>query len=882
MRDFSINEILEKAHSVDTFYLADRLDTDLESGLTEEEALSRIKIFGENYLKTTSNNSYISLIYRQIKNPMAILLLAAIILSFFFFSFIDTVFMAMILLINVAIGVYQEKRAGDVFASMSKQVSNKLTVIRSGKKRLLDSRFLVPGDLVLVEAGKKIPADMRVISTDSVMTDESSLSGESRPKLKKDTVLKEDTEMFDRENILYASSLLLQGFGTALVLATGKDSYYGKMAKKMDLAEEVATPIQKKTKKLTLYITGIILLIMSIVAALAFWRGYSLSDIGLISISLAVSAIPEGLPAAIITALALGMERILKKGGLVKYPAAAEALGSVDYILSDKTGTLTSGNMELTDCVSLAKIQNLNSEQDDKQVLRSAVLASDAYMERKKDKGFVAQGRPIERAIIEAGVKSGFSQDQMFENGYERLAFAPFSSNSRFAASLNKDKSGGVFIHISGAPEALIEKSKYVLLNGKSVLFSDKLKKVFLEKQNEISSQGKRMTAAAICKTCSSLDDLNSGQAPITFLGFMIFEDEVRDSVKSAIKEANDLRVAVLMLTGDHPQTALSIAKKVGIADDKSRLLTGSELKDLSDKDIFKAIKNKKTSLRVFARMLPEQKMRIAKILQRNGYAVAMTGDGINDAPALYGAEIGIAVESGTDVAKAAADMILLKNSFSVISFALKEGRRILLNIYKIIIFMLSTAMGETVLLSVALLAGGPLPLLPSQLLWHNMVEGGLMNFPFAFDKNNNALSLSGKRKKDFEKNVYKFTAYTTFVFSVILLSLYLIFLKLALPIEELRSLLFITMSTSGFVLAFVLKNLYKSVFRTSLFNNKVLNLAISFNLLLLIATFTFRSLRELLQLAPVNSFDLSIIFSVMFVKLVLIEFIKKKVFASA
>ncbi len=866
----------KRAALLDVHELAKLLNTNLNNGLTAKEAESRFTRFGANIISNKKDKSAIDIFIKQFKNPLVYILIFAFVLSATFFSAMDAAVIFLALALNVGVGFFQERKADNIYKNLSEELTDKASVLRDAKMQKIDAKHLTVGDIVILEAGKKVPADARVFDVQNLKVDESALTGESKPVEKKENI-DDVLELSDASTLVFAGTLITDGMAKAIVYKVGDKTEFGKIAQAIDTDEKAQTPIQKQIAKLSRIIATVMIFVSVSIVALAFSRGMPIEDIALLTIALAVASIPEGLPAAISVALAVGMERILKKGGLVKYPAAAEALGSVDFILTDKTGTLTSGNMRL---VNIKTISTLNKKEfelnlDVKETLKLAVLASDAFVEIDENQKASVHGRPIERAILSAGIENDLRQDTLFANGFGRLDFVPFSSQRRFAISLNKDPERGHKVILSGAPEALIELSEFVLQDGQSVKFTDEMKKELYKKQEEYSKQALRLTAVAFSYSSNISEELKNPQGkkmPMIFAGLLLFEDEIRDSAISAVEDAKKMGTEVLMVTGDHSTTALAIAQKVGIANSPEQVIKGVEFEKLKDKEILSLI-NGPRKKRVFARMLPNHKKRLAQVLQKAGNSIAMTGDGINDAPALSIANIGIAVESGTDVAKAAADMILLKSSFASISFAIKEGRRVLVNIYKTIIYLLSTAVGEVVLIAVALLFGGPVPLLPSQLLWHNIIEGGLMNFPFAFDKDVKNTGRLAKDKEDFERKNYLFTAYLAVVFPSVLLFLYAFMLQLKYDITHLRTVLFVTFSTTGFFLALSLKNVYKPVWKTKLFSNPYLNIALSVNMILLLVVFAFEFTRNFLGISIPNKFDIYLILAAALFKWFAIEF---------
>ncbi len=887
MRPHKLSDLANKAHAMTVSELAEALQTNIKTGLNEKQVKSRLKEYGSNTIAKQKDKSVADVFLSQLKSPLVIILFVAFVLSLAFFGLLNALTIFIALVLNILIGFYQEKKADKIFKTLSEQVEDSCTVVRDSQHLEIKTEDLTIGDIVILEAGRKVPADMRLFDVQNLRINESVLTGEWQAVEKHGGVMKEDCQISDCKNMAYAGTLSVDGMAKGIVIAVGENTEFGKISASLESTEKLLTPIQKKIVQLSKYISFAVLLLVVSISALALYRGIGIGEVVLLAVALAVAAVPEGLPAAIAVTLAVGMQRILKKGGLVKYPAAAETLGSVDFVLTDKTGTLTRGQMTLTQLRTISSLDkniDIKDNPDALLALRAAVLASDAFF-KKDDTGEIrAHGRPIEKAIINKAKSLDIFQTHLFENGFERLDFVPFSSKRRFAISLNKDPELGAKIYLSGAPETLVNISKFVLKNGESVLFTDEMKKSMQDLQRKLSSLGMRMTAVAFVKQDGITDELKDADAssvlPATFLGFLVFEDLVRDSVPQAVLSSKKMSVEVMMLTGDHQETAFSIAQSCHIAESPSQVVSGEEFSKMDDQTVMSRIRQVENPLRVFARMLPEHKLRMAKLLQARGFVIAMTGDGINDAPALSAANIGIAVESGTDVAKAAADMILLKNSFTGISFAIKEGRRVLINIYKIIVYLLSTAAAETVLIGTALVLGGPLPLLPAQLLWHNIIEGGLMNFPFAFDKTDKKSGKLAHNMSDFEKKHYLFSLYLAVLFTAVLLGIYGFMLQINFPLAQLRTVLFITFSTTGFMLALSLRNIYKPLWRAKPFSNPYLNLAITFNMLLLVLLFSIPQMREFLSLAVPDSIAIELIVFASFVKWMGIELIKYFVFA--
>ena len=599
----------------------DSLGVKLDCGLSSAEAKKRVEKFGLNVFDDKKKLSAFLILLRQLKNPLIFILVFAFFASVFISSYKEAVVILLAILINVLIGFYQEFKAQKIFVHLSNALKIKTLVLRDCKKQKIDSKFLVPGDIIILSAGNKVPADALIVESENLIIDESVLSGESEPQDKKAVDKLADGE-FEPENILYSGTLVADGYAKAVVFATGERSFWGKLTKETKSTKKDKSPSEKRIEKISKYITYIMTLVLALTVFLAVLRGMPFYDLILLAIALAVSAIPEGLPAAILSTLAVGMERILKKGGLAKSTSAAETLGVVDYILTDKTGTLTEGKMSLVGFYPFSSTQNKKSkdaelDKDAFEILRAAILASDGTIEKTENK-LSFHGRPIEQAILKKATELDLYQDKLFDSGFTRLDFQPFSSERRFAVSLNNFK-GKKVLFFSGAPESLIEISSLVRFDSKDIVFDKDKKDAMLLLQEHLSKKALRLTAAAyaILPGSKTIESIDYSKLNIVFLGFMAFEDPVREDVPDSIKEAKKLGVEVLMLTGDNQFTALSVAKKSGIiSENENKFILGADVERYRDDEILKIINENK--VKVFARMLPKHKKKIARILKEN------------------------------------------------------------------------------------------------------------------------------------------------------------------------------------------------------------------------------------------------------------------------
>jgi len=878
------------------------LQTDLTNGLLDTEIPKRQKRYGENIFEEEKQITIFGRILAQLKNPLVIILLGAGIATFFLKEYTDTIVIFFAFLINVLIGVTQESRASKAFQTLLQSQEKYATVIRNGEKKIITANGIVSGDVIEINAGSYIPADARIISEQGLSVNESALTGEWVAVAKDAVIIAKEVPITEQTNMVWMGTLATEGSANAIVVGIGNNTQVGAIAKSLIETTDESTPLQKSIHNLARFLTFLILGIIAIIFVIGLINEHSLLEMLLLSIAVAVAAMPQGLPAAVTVVLALGMESILKKGGLVRNLLAAETLGSTTIILTDKTGTLTMAEMRVAEIATLQSIKKLDARttisresklhtyDDDSDVLKMAMLTSDAFVEgmEKPLSEWVVRGRPVERAIMLAGLDSGFHRNDLLKT-YPQIDFLPFESKRRFAASLHSIKNHKRNrLYISGAPEFIIEKAGYIYLNGKAKKITDAIKSTLIRIQEQKSAQGMRLIAIGYKETSEKSIPVEIEHISneiilenIIFGGFIILHDPLREDVKEAIQTAKEAGTRVIMLTGDNPVTALKIAVEAGIAPKKSKnsALTGAEIEELDDDKLLKALKK----AYVFARVLPHQKLRIARLLKADGEVVAMTGDGINDAPALRNADIGVALNSGTEVAKEASDIILLNNSFSIIIGAIEEGRRILDNLKKIVAYLLSTSFSEIIIVGAALIAGTPIPLLPTQILWTNIIEEGFMNFSFAFEPKEKDVMKRNPRdiamKHVLTSNLKRLIMLIAGITGALLVLLYFFLLYINMPEEEIRTLMFIAVSIDSIFFAFSIKNLHRPVWRISLLSNKYLIAALLLSFVALILAITLPPLQTLLSIAPPSSATFLALIGLGIANLVVIEAAKYIVF---
>ncbi len=699
-----------------------------KNGLTNQEVEHRRQTYGLNELKTEKGTHPIKIFIEQFSSPLIWILLFALAVSVFLGEITDATVIGVIIILNAILGFVQEYKAERAIEALKKMASPRAKVIRNSEEIKIESKFLVPGDVVILETGDKVPADARLFEIHDLQTQEAPLTGESQPVTKILGNIAEKTPLAERKNLVFSSTIVSKGRGMAIVTHTGMNSEVGKIAKMIKEEHQKQTPLQKKLRQLGKYLTIAVVAVAIIIFLAGVFTGEPMQAMFLTAIALAVAAIPEGLPAVITISLALGVKRMIKKNTLVRKLPSVETLGSVNVICTDKTGTLTHNQMTVVKMwannqnydVTGAGYEPKGTFVIDKklanpdlihQMLKIGALCNDAKLSGENKEREVL-GDPTEAALIVSAEKAGFILKELDKES-PRIDEIQFTSERKMMTTIHqigKEK----LSYTKGAPDLIIEKCNRILINGKVVRL-DKFKKKDILKENEkFAQQALRVLGFAynsgFKKTADSENDM-------IFVGLQAMIDPPREEVKAAIRKCQDAGIRVIMITGDHITTAQAIAKQLGI---EGKAILGQDLEKLNLK---KEIKD----IGVFARVNPKHKLDIVHALKENGNVVAMTGDGVNDAPALKKADIGIAMGiSGTDVAKEASDMILTDDNFTSIVNAVEEGRGIFDNIKKFVNYLLSSNLGEIVVILMATLVGLPLPLTAIQILWINLVTDGL------------------------------------------------------------------------------------------------------------------------------------------------------------
>ena len=693
-------------------------------GLSRDEAQKRLEQYGMNKLKGKPKKSILSLFFSQLKDMLIYVLLGAAAITVVIGEYADAIIILLVVILNAVIGVVQEFKAEKAVEALQKMTTPRSLVRRSGEIIEINSEEVVPGDIVVLDAGRYVPADLRLIESANLQIEESALTGESVPSSKNASALLSDpkTPIGDKVNMAFMSTLATYGRGEGVVVATAMDTEIGKIAKILEEENDEMTPLQKRLDELGKILGYLAIGICVLIFVIALVQKRDLMEMFLTAISLAVAAIPEGLAAIVAIVLALGVTRMSKINAIVKKLPAVETLGSVNIICSDKTGTLTQNKMTVVKYYTRGSrinveqaATNLTASADAGDLVKSLVLCSDATYEN--DQG---TGDPTEVALIILGNKYNLTKNSLNQQ-HKRISEFPFDSDRKLMSTLNEE--GGAYrVHTKGAIDNLLKISTHALVDGKVVPLTEEMKADYLKQTEEMSDNALRVLGAAYKDTNQVLapEDM---EKDLTIIGLVGMIDPPRLEVKASITEAKNAGITPVMITGDHKNTAVAIAKELGIAENIRQSITGAEIDAMPEEKFAADINN----YRVFARVSPEHKVKIVRAFKAKGNIVSMTGDGVNDAPSLKYADIGVAMGiTGTDVAKGASDMILTDDNFTTIVNAIEEGRNIYNNIKKAVIFLLSCNLGEVITIFLSILLNWPVPLLATQLLWINLITDSL------------------------------------------------------------------------------------------------------------------------------------------------------------
>ena len=819
-----------------------------EKGLNQEQVDERLKKFGKNELPKQPHASMLVLFLSQFQSSLTYILIIASFISFMIGERIDSYVILVAVGVNVVVGFFQEFKAQRALEALKKIVTHKAWVIRDGLERKIESIELVVGDIVVLSAGNMISADGRLFEAEYLKINEASLTGESEHVDKINRALDGNLIISDQHNMVFSGTVVTGGHGKFFVTAIGENTEIGKISKMVKDTKETRTPLQKKldlfSRKLGLLVLGLSFLLFIV----GLLRDHSFSEMFVVAVAVAVSAIPEGLVVGVTVILAIGMQRILKKKSLVRKLVAAETLGSTNVICADKTGTVTLGQMRVVRILTenhdldISK-KNTKLEQDAsvaaeiKKLNQIAVFCNDSVVGSAEEKeqthseelrNQIIIGSPTEKALLFSSIDGQFSEADLHQSR-PRLDEVPFDSKKKFMATLNSWTKKQNIVYLKGAPEKVIAMcSSYQ--DGRTVkIMSEKKKKELQKLYEKLSSQGLRLLAGSykgVGKNDTSFDELVNYNEDMVFVGFWGIKDPIREEAEETIKQAKIAGIHTIIITGDNKHTAIAIAKELGLNPTSDEIIDGSELASIVDAELSRIVKK----IKVFSRATPEDKLRIVAALQNNGDIVAMTGDGVNDAPALAKADIGIALGSGTDVAKETADLVLLDNNFSTIVAAVREGRVIFDNIKKVLLYLLSDSFSEMIIIVTGLLLGWPLVLFPAQILWINLVTDGLPHLALTQEPEEEEIMSEPPKKRDdpildFEHRFL--IVFISVITAISTLGLFWVVLKTTNDIDKARTIAFATLGIDSLLYVFSVRSVRHSIFETNQFKNKWLIAAV-------------------------------------------------------
>lgn len=837
-----------------------------ESGISESEARRRLQATGYNELKEKKKITPLTLFLNQFKSFLVLILVIAAVISYLIDNIIDTILIAVIIVVNALFGFVQEFKAEKTLESLKKLSSPKAKIIRNGEEKLIDTREIVPGDILVINEGDRIPADCRIIEIVDLKVDESSLTGESIPVTKLDKVL-HDAPLPERKNMLYMGTVATFGRAKAVVVSTGMSTEIGKIAQLIQTSEQ-ETPLQVKINSFGKWLGLIAVVIAGLAALIGILKNYAITDMFLTSATLAVSAVPEGLPALLTITLAIGVQSMSRQRAIVRKLSAVETLGSTTVILADKTGTMTTNEMTVTKIyvngqeidVSGAGFEpagefSIKSKQitptSNKELataLTISALCNDAVLTKDKNWGII--GDPTEGALLVVAKKAGLDVKELSKK-YPRINEIPFSSERKMMSTVHKIGKE-LFVYSKGAPEVILSRCTRILRNSRETRLTEMQKEDILSTTKDFAAKGLRVLAVAYNET-KEHHHANL-EKDLVFVGLVCMKDPPRAEVKSAIKTCHEAGIKVVMVTGDHKDTAVAIAKEIGLLHD-GKTLTGEELEKLTDDKLEKVIEE----VEVYARVSPAHKSRIVKLLRKRGNVVAVTGDGVNDAPALKDAHIGVAMGiKGTDVAKEASEIVLADDNFATIVKAVEEGRGIYDNIRKFIRYILSANFDEIFVIAISILAGLPLPFLPIQILWINLLTDSLPALALGFDGKDRGI-MNRKPRNPKENVLHKmllFIISAGVLAAAVSLGLFIFEIKTGGSVEKARTLVFTTAIVFELLFVFNCRSESNPFWKVNPFSNKLLVAAVLLGLLLQIAIIYTPFFNSVFKTVPLGWFD--------------------------
>ncbi|TPE45350.1 cation-translocating P-type ATPase [Pontibacter mangrovi] len=834
-------------------------------GLSEAEAQARLQKYGPNALKGKKKKTILQLFIAQLQDWLIYVLLAAVVITALMGEYTDTIIILVVILLNAVLGVAQEVKAGNAIEALQKIASPKALVRREGTTKEIRSEDVVPGDILILDAGRFIAADLRLIESANLKIEESALTGESMPATKDadQTLPDPQTPIGDRHNSAYMSTLVTYGRGVGVVVATGMQTEVGKIASIIDTEEEVTTPLEARLEKLGKTLGKLAIGICALIFVVALLQGRDLVEMFLISVSLAVASIPEGLAAIVAIVLSIGVTSMSKRNAIVRRLPAVETLGSVNIICSDKTGTLTQNKMTVVRYFSLEGEREVNhgnqneASEGAEKLAKAMVLCSDATYEHNE-----GTGDPTEIALLLLADDLGIDRQALQANSRRVGEFA-FDSDRKLMSTLHEEDDKYT-VYTKGAIDNLLKIATHVLESGQVVPLTEQHRQQFNQATERMSGQALRTLGAAY-KPVDTVIEPEEMEKDLILLGMVGMIDPPRAEVKASVQKARMAGITTIMITGDHKNTAFAIARELNIADNMRQATTGQEIDELPEEEFNQRVQG----YRVFARVSPEHKVRIIRGLKSHGNIVSMTGDGVNDAPSLSAADIGVAMGiTGTDVAKGASDMILTDDNFATIVTAIEQGRNIYNNIRKSVLFLLTCNLGEVVAMFLTLLAGWQAPLIATQLLWINLLTDTLPAVALGMDPGDP--DVMKERPRDPQESFFNGIAGWRAVAGGFLIGGITIFafwfgyyehglspFDDAVPVETVqnaRTLAFMTLVACQLYYALAMRHPLKSIFQVGLFSNLFLLGAVALGLLLQLAVVLVPAMRDAFNLRMLDA----------------------------
>ncbi|MDO9573135.1 MAG: HAD-IC family P-type ATPase [Candidatus Omnitrophota bacterium] len=830
------------------------------TGLTEEEAKAGLSKYGLNQLQEKKKESKFLIFLKQFKSPLIYILLFAALISFFVGKTTNTLVIFFVLLANAIMGFIQESRAQSTMDSLKELSSPKAKVMRSGEIIEIATKDIIPGDIILVESGSRVSADARIIESIRLQVDESALTGESQPVYKVTDSIKLEATVADRLNMLFCGTVIASGRGKAVVVATGMNTEIGRIADIIQSAPEVKTPFQRRMEAFG----KIIILVILAQVTFAFIVGWFIRrlpfyEIFMVVLSQTVSSIPEGLPVAVTVALAVGMQRMAKRKAFVRKLAAVEGLGSATFICSDKTGTLTQNEMTSRRIATMNQIieitgggyepqgdflidgKKIDPLQDEevKLLLQTASFCNNA---RWKDSsgdgnGVKITGDPTEIAYLVAAAKAGINLEELNAQ-FPRIDEIPFESHIQMMATKHSSGENKNMVYVKGSPEKIVEFCGYYFQNGKVAQLTDSLRKEILLSSEKMAKDALRILAFGFSEEENMQDskfNLDYLERKLTFVGLIGNIDPPRQEAKEAIRICKNAGIKIVMITGDHLSTAEAVALELGIREKDDEGITGDLLDHMTDEELEVVVKN----FTVFARVEPKNKYQIVKALQRQNEVVAMTGDGVNDAPALAAADIGVAMGiSGTDVAKESSSMVIADDNFATIVDAVREGRGITANMRKTILYLLCSSSTEILILITTLAMGMPLPLFALQILWINLVTDGALTVNLIMEPREEVMNYPPDKKNEplLTKSLVKLLLFRAPIMAAGIIGLFIYEINRGMPLVYCRSVAFTVLAVTQWLNGINCRSDTKSIFKMPFFGNKYLLLGLTLAIILHLA----------------------------------------------